>query len=206
MNIRKYTSGSVGTNSYLVDDGQGKAFIVDAGEYDPRLADAVKDDGLEVIWLILTHGHGDHIGGVQRYLDEFPGCKLAAGEAEKPILSDPARNFSREICGTDITPEADLYLKDGDALQAGTIDLQILETPGHTPGGICILAENDLFSGDTLFQASIGRTDLPGGSLESLLDSIRAKLFTLPDTVEVHPGHMGSTSIGAEKKHNPFLR
>jgi glyoxylase-like metal-dependent hydrolase (beta-lactamase superfamily II) len=194
-----------GANSYLADDGAGTAFIVDAGEYSAPLAIAVKEGGLRVAWLILTHGHGDHIGGAERYLREFEGCKLAAGEDELPVLTDPNKNYSAAIAGRPISLTPQVLLKDGDALAAGKLTLKILATPGHSPGGICVLAEDALFSGDTLFAGSIGRTDLFGGSTETLLASVRRKLFTLPDETRLYPGHMGESTIGFEKQNNPFF-
>ncbi|MDR2296354.1 MAG: MBL fold metallo-hydrolase [Clostridiales Family XIII bacterium] len=205
MNIRTFAGIFSGANTYLVDDGAKTAFIVDAGEYDAPLAAAVKDEGLCVAWLILTHGHGDHIGGAERYLREFEGCKLAAGEAELPVLTDPKKNYSDAIAGRPISLTPQVLLKDGDELTAGKLTLRILSTPGHSPGGICVLAEDALFCGDTLFAGSIGRTDLFGGSMELLLASIRRKLFTLPDETRVYPGHMGESTIGFEKQNNPFF-
>jgi glyoxylase-like metal-dependent hydrolase (beta-lactamase superfamily II) len=194
-----------GANSYLVDDGAKSAFIVDAGEYSAPLALAVKNEGLRVLWLILTHGHGDHIGGAERYLREFEGCKLVAGEDEQSMLADPSKNYSSAITGRAISLAPQVLVKDGDELAAGKLTLKILATPGHSPGGICVLAEDALFSGDTLFAGSIGRTDLFGGSMESLLSSVESKLFTLPDETRVYPGHMGDSMIGFEKRNNPFF-
>jgi glyoxylase-like metal-dependent hydrolase (beta-lactamase superfamily II) len=205
MNIRLFEGTFSGGNSYLVDDGAKTAFVVDAGEYSAPLAAAVKNEGLRVPWLILTHGHGDHIGGVERYLREFEDCKLVAGEDEAPVLSDPRLNYSAEITGRPISLKAQVRVKDGDELQAGLLTLRIFSTPGHSPGGICILAGDALFSGDTLFAGSIGRTDLFGGSMDTLLDSVRTKLFTLPDETRVYPGHMGDSTIGNEKRYNPFF-
>jgi glyoxylase-like metal-dependent hydrolase (beta-lactamase superfamily II) len=205
MNIRLFEGVFSGANSYLVDDGEKSAFIVDAGEYSAPLAAAVKREGLRVAWLILTHGHGDHIGGVERYLREFDGCKLAAGEDERPVLSDPDKNYSGVIAGKPISLTPQVFLKDGDTLAAGKLTVNILSTPGHSPGGICVLAEDALFSGDTLFAGSIGRTDLFGGSMETLLASVEQKLFTLPDETRVYPGHMGESTIGFEKRNNPFF-
>jgi glyoxylase-like metal-dependent hydrolase (beta-lactamase superfamily II) len=205
MKIRLFEGTFSGANSYLVDDGEKTAFIVDAGEYSAPLAAAVKKEDLRVEWLILTHGHGDHIGGVERYLHEFEGCKLVASEDEQPVLSDPNKNYSGFIAGKPISLTPHVLVKDGDELQAGKLTIKILATPGHSPGGICVLAENALFSGDTLFAGSIGRTDLFGGSMETLLTSVERKLFTLPDETRLYPGHMGGSTIGYEKRNNPFF-
>jgi glyoxylase-like metal-dependent hydrolase (beta-lactamase superfamily II) len=205
MRIRVFEGIFSGANSYLVDDGAKTAFIVDAGEYSAPLAAVVKAEGLRVAWLILTHGHGDHIGGAEQYLREFEGCKLVAGADELPVLSDPNKNYSSMIAGRPISLAPQLLVKDGDELAAGKLTLRILATPGHSPGGICVLAEDALFSGDTLFAGSIGRTDLFGGSMEVLLASVERKLFTLPDETRVYPGHMGDSTIGFEKRNNPFF-
>jgi glyoxylase-like metal-dependent hydrolase (beta-lactamase superfamily II) len=205
MNIRTFEGVFSGSNSYLVDDGAKTAFVVDAGEYSEPLAAAVKKEGLRVAWLILTHGHGDHIGGALRYLREFEGCKLVAGDGEQPVLSDPRKNYSAEITGRPISLDAQIYVKDGDELRDGGLTVKFLSTPGHSPGGICILAGDALFSGDTLFAGSIGRTDLFGGSMETLLDAVEKKLFTLPEETRVYPGHMGMSTIGNEKRYNPFF-
>jgi glyoxylase-like metal-dependent hydrolase (beta-lactamase superfamily II) len=205
MNIRTFAGIFSGANTYLVDDGAKTAFIVDAGEYSAPLAAAVKAEGLRVVWLILTHAHGDHIGGAEQYLREFKGCALVAGEDERPVLADPNKNYSTEITGRPISLDAQIYVKDGDELKAGDFVLKILSTPGHSPGGICILAGDALFSGDTLFAGSIGRTDLFGGSMRTLLAAVEKKLFTLPDETRLYPGHMGASTIGDEKRHNPFF-
>ena len=205
MRIRNFPDIYVSANSYLVMDDKNNCVIIDAGVYSEGLVKTVKSDELIVHWLVLTHGHGDHIGGAKTYLEAFEGCKLAAGIHEKPILNDPVNNMTEGLFGNPISLEADRYLEDGDELTAGDLRLKCIATPGHTPGSISILIENALFSGDTLFQGSIGRTDLPGGSFEVLINSIKEKLFVLPDDTNVYPGHMGTTSIGFEKKHNPFL-
>ena len=128
-----------------------------------------------------------------------------AAVAERTLLADPAWNVSRETCGRALSLIADLYVKEGDTLEVGEMRLRFLMTPGHTPGGMCISVDDCLFSGDTLFQTSIGRTDFPGGSFSEILDSIKNKLFLLPDETKVFPGHMGPTSIGYEKRNNPFV-
>lgn len=208
MKLTGRVTGLVETNCYLVwDEIAGKAFLVDPGEYSPDIDRIIEMEGLSVEYIILTHGHGDHIGGIEKFMEKYPAAKVAAGEAELSILSDAKLNFSGEISGNDVEIRPDVLLKDGDELTVGGLTLRIIETPGHTPGGISIYIEEEgiVFSGDTLFRMSIGRTDLPGGDPEQLLNSIREKLFVLPDETKVYPGHMAATDIGIEKRGNPFL-
>lgn len=207
MKITNLPSGALQVNTYLVvDEETKKGFVVDPGGYNPVLAKTVKEEGIQIEYILITHGHSDHICGVKEHQAEFEGCKVVAHEAEEPMLHDVRFNFSAEF-GMPYTVDADIYVKDGDELKVGNIDLKFFHTPGHSPGGMCIYAakENVLFSGDTLFRQSIGRTDFPGCSFKQLSDSINFKLYTLPDETQVFPGHMGPTEIGFEKRNNPFV-
>ncbi len=207
MKITNMPSGALGVNTYLVEDEKtGKGFIVDPGGYNSALTNKVKEDGIDIVYIILTHGHSDHICGVNRHLEDFPNAKVVADKYEKPMLEDPNVNMSTAF-GTPETVKADILVEDGDRLTAGSLELEFLHTPGHSPGGMCIYipAEKTLFSGDTLFCQSIGRTDFPGCSFSELADSIHKKLFVLPDRTKVYPGHMGATTIGFEKGNNPFV-
>ncbi len=206
MELKVYTGGTAGSNSYLaIDEKSNKAFIVDAGIHSSAMVDEIRQNGYKVEYLILTHGHGDHIAGVEGYRKDFPEMKVVAHFAEKDMLNHPHLNFSREISGRPIGFDADIYVSDGEALQVGGLQLKFIHTPGHTKGGMCILADGLLFSGDTLFCQSIGRTDFPGGDFNEIADSIHSKLFVLPDETDVLPGHMGPTSIGYEKENNFFV-
>jgi len=206
MQINHYISGPLGVNCYLVtDERTRKAFMVDPGGINKKLVDFVRENGISLEYIILTHGHGDHIGGVEGYRAEFPEVQLIAHEMEKDLLADPKMNHSRMTCGTEISLNADRYVKDGETLVVGNMELKFIFTPGHTPGGMCIYVGNALFSGDTLFAQSIGRTDFPGSSFASIIRSIKEKLFALPDETEVYPGHMGNTTIAIEKEYNPFV-
>ncbi len=207
MKILNIPSGALSVNTYLaIDDGTKKGFIVDPGGYSKALTKAVQDEGADIEYIILTHGHSDHICGVNGHLEDFPNAKVVACAAEKEMLEDDRLNQSM-MFGTPCTVKADILVNDGDELKVGNLTLKFFHTPGHTPGGMCIYiaSENVLFSGDTLFCQSIGRTDFPGGSFTALADSIHSKLFVLPDETRVLPGHMGYTSIGDEKRGNPFV-
>lgn len=206
MIVKGYYSGALQVNSYLVyDEETKKGFIVDPGGVNAGLLQKVEEEDIDILYIILTHGHGDHIGGVGVHQQAFPKAKLVACKKEEAFLKEPSLNCSKETCGVSISLDADLYVEDKDTLNIGNLTLHFIETPGHTPGGMCILVEGYLFSGDTLFAQSIGRTDFPMGSYSQLIDSIKTKLFLLPDETKVFPGHMGTTTIGYEKRHNPFV-
>lgn len=207
MKITCMPSGALGVNTYLVvDESTKEGFIVDPGGYNPKLTKKVSDEGIAIKYIVLTHGHADHISGVNEHLDDFPDAKVVVHTNEKPMLEDPRENQSL-MFGSAQTVKGDIFVNDGDELEVGNLRLKFIFTPGHTPGGMCIYVESEdvLFSGDTLFRQSIGRTDFPGGSFRDLADAVHTKLFILPDQTVVLPGHMGQTSIGFEKENNPFV-
>lgn len=206
MIIKNYHTGPLAVNCYVVaDEKTKKAFMVDPGGHNLNMVNYIKDNGLVLEYIILTHAHGDHMGGVQDIQKEFPDAKLVACIHDKALLEDAKLNMSTMVYGYPVAFSADLYVADGETMKVGDLELKFLHTPGHTPGGMCILAEDVLFSGDTLFEQSIGRTDFPGSSYQDILKSIHEKLFVLPDDTKVLPGHMGPTTIGYEKESNPFV-
>ncbi len=206
MIIRNFHTGPLAVNCYVVtDEKTKKTFIVDPGGHNPDMVNYIKENGLALQYIVLTHAHGDHIGGVTGILEVFPDAKLVACIHDKALLEDANLNMSTMVYGYPVAFQADRYVTDGETLKVGELELKFLHTPGHTPGGMCILVEDVLFSGDTLFEQSIGRTDFPGSSYQAIVKSIREKLFVLPDDTKVLPGHMGSTTIGFEKESNPFV-
>lgn len=200
------TVGMVSTNCYLAMDREsGLAFLVDPGDDAPGILQMIREEGVNVTHVILTHGHFDHVLAVPAVLQET-GAKLVVHEKELPLLSDPALAGYRSFQIPNFRPlHADLAVKDGDTLQIGGMHLSFLHTPGHTPGGMCILADGVLFSGDTLFAGSCGRCDLPGGDYRVILQSLK-KLAELAGDYPVYPGHEESSTLDAERAHNPYLR
>ena len=198
--VIKYVAGAYRTNVYLVYDEETKeAFIVDPGYEFPKIYDDIQTFGLKPMCILLTHGHGDHTGGIGLLKKTYPDIKLIASAKERKFLYN--RSFSLGKGGI----RADIEVSDGDELEIGNIKLKFISTPGHTPGGMCILMDDILFSGDTLFRMSVGRTDLPGGDEKTLLSSVKEKLMILPDETVVLPGHMEETTIGIERRYNPFV-
>ena len=207
MRITNLPSGALQANTYLaVDDKTNEGVIVDPGGYNKVLTKEVRDNDVNIKYIILTHGHSDHICGVNEHKAEFPDAKIVAYKDEEAMLENPNLNQSPGF-GVPYSTKADILVSDGDELKVGDVTLKFIHTPGHTEGGMCIYVKEAkaLFSGDTLFRQSIGRTDFPGGSYKEIMDSIRKKLFLLPDDTNVFPGHMGMTSIGFEKENNPFV-
>ena len=190
------------SNCYVVyNEGSKDCFIVDPGAPSMQLEAYLSKNELTPRYAVLTHGHGDHTDGFPRLKELYPDIKLIACRKEATLLYD--RRYSMGRGGY----VADIQVSDGDTSDICGITLKFIETPGHTPGGMCIYiaSEGILFSGDTLFQYSIGRTDFPGGNYDEIEASIMNKLYKLPDDTRVLPGHMGETSIGKEKVYNPFV-
>jgi hydroxyacylglutathione hydrolase len=204
MDIKILQVSPIGTNCYIVSEGK-EAFIIDPGGDSSDIVSKVGD--LNVKYILLTHTHYDHIGAMNDLIKVFPEAKVGVHILEKDALYDPLKNLS---CGFGIDfkyeGKVDAELNDGDTIDVGKLTVKVIHTPGHTVGGVCYLTENTLFSGDTLFLSSVGRTDLPGGDGVTLLSSIRNKLFSLPGGTKVYPGHMNPTTIAWEKQRNPYAK
>lgn len=205
LSFLRLVLGDLGTNCYIIGDPDSKeAFVIDPDD-GPAVVDTLKERGLTCIGILLTHGHSDHIHGVQTLMDTY-GAPVYIHERDLPCLYDPQVNLSA-LHGRSVTITGGTIktVKDGQHIGSGKMDFQVLETPGHTVGGVCYYMSPAVFVGDTLFRGSVGRTDFPGGDFEALVQSIRTKLFTLPDQTMAYPGHGPETQIAFEKENNPYL-
>ena len=218
MRIKSYIAGFFGTNCYLVwDDVSNEAMIVDPGAYKKAISNEITENGLQLKYIILTHGHSDHYGGAPEFMDEFPEAQLVCGSADTVLIGDTDKNDSAMFINKKVALDVDLALGEGDILTLGQLSFRVLGTPGHSKGSLSFYTKGcdpelaggqfsgTVFSGDALFHLSIGRTDFYGGDFNELKSSIREKLYSLPGDTLVLPGHMGPTTIEYEKGHNPFV-
>jgi hydroxyacylglutathione hydrolase len=207
LRIQSWTVGPFAENPYLLACAEtGQAVFIDPGDEAPQLLRAIADAGVTVQAILLTHAHLDHVGALTE-LRQATGAPVYLHRDDDWLLEQaPAywSTFGRTLAA--ITP-ADRALADGDRVSFGRCELQVIHTPGHTPGSVCFYAADDglLIGGDTLFAGSIGRTDLPGGDTRTLLTSIRSRLWPLPEDTVVYPGHGEPTTIGDERRENPFV-
>ena len=198
--------GPLGVNCYIIGcESTREGAVIDPGGDAERIIAAFSGRGLKIVHVLNTHGHFDHIGA-NRAILEATGADLLIHEADVPFLTLADRAAAAFGVKGENSPPPDGFLQDGITIAVGELELKVIHTPGHTPGGCCFYGNGMVVTGDTLFAESIGRTDLPGGSLEALLGSIQGKLLGLPDDTVVYPGHGPSTTIGREKARNPYLR
>lgn len=207
MKINQYVVGPVQTNCYFViNEETNEMIVIDPGASAKALADKARKDGYTPVAILLTHGHFDHATAAEELANEFGSIPIYAYEAEKETLADPELNASW-MMGESLVFKADKFLKDEQEIDLAGFHIRALFTPGHTPGGCCYYFpyEEVLFSGDSLFCMSIGRTDFKKGSMSDLVRAIKEKLMVLPERTTVYPGHNDITSIENERMHNPYL-
>lgn len=206
MHILTLPLGDYQTNCYILYcKSQKEAIVIDPGFEGDKIINTLNKYDLTVEAIIATHGHGDHIGAIPKLKDYYPKAELMIGFKDQDHLKD-CRLSLINLMGGEISLQADRLLHEGDLIEVGDLILHVLETPGHTQGGISLWTDGHVFVGDSLFLGDVGRTDLPGGSFETLERSIREKLYVLPEETRVYPGHGPATSIGREKKGNHFVR
>ncbi len=208
MKIHTIVVGPFQVNCYLWwNEESGDGFIIDPGDEAKGIISEIARLDVKPKAILLTHGHGDHIAGVTEIKEHF-SIPLVIGKGEEPMLADPTLNLSSSYGQPVTASNPEHLLQDEQVFSVGNLSLKALSTPGHTPAGVCYFEEESgiLFSGDTLFFGSIGRTDFPGSSHEQLLSSIQTKILTLPDSVVCYPGHGPQTTVGSERANNPFLQ
>jgi glyoxylase-like metal-dependent hydrolase (beta-lactamase superfamily II) len=207
MDVRTFTVGPVQENCHIARrDGAPEAVVIDPGDEAERLLEAIATLDLEVAAILLTHTHFDHVGAVAP-VARATGAEVWCPEIEAPVLADIMRYVPWDGFGPFESYDADHLVAGGETLQLAGLDIEVLFTPGHSPGHVTysIPSEQSVFSGDVLFAGSIGRTDLPGGDHATLLRTLASLAETLPDETVVYPGHMQTTTIGRERASNPFL-
>lgn len=206
MIFKRLQTGVYAVNCYIIADDRTKdAIVVDPGGDFDDIANIIQKEELHVKYILLTHGHGDHIGALAD-VKQVTGALIGIHANDAEMLADPAKNMSPQTVGTAVSATADLLLDDGQQLTFGDQTLTVIHTPGHTRGGVCFRIDDFVITGDTLFRASVGRSDLHGGNQNQLIKSIKTKLFTLPDQTDVYPGHGAASTIAYEKKVNPYVR
>jgi glyoxylase-like metal-dependent hydrolase (beta-lactamase superfamily II) len=210
MEIEQIKVGFMDVFCYLVACPNTKeALFIDPAGDEEKLADRANKKGLALKYIVNTHGHGDHTCGNKR-MKALTGARIVMHELDDQTFNSPEGQEMSKAWGFEPSPPADVTVRDGDLIEVGDVSLKVIHTPGHSPGGICLLSNGNLFTGDTLFVGGIGRTDLPGSSERQFFKSIKEKLFKLPDDTIVWPGHdygdRPKSTIGREKKSNPWLQ
>lgn len=206
MIIKKLEVGPIMANCFIVGcETTKEAAVIDPGDDADRILMELAKSDLKVKYLINTHGHFDHVGANKR-MKEVTGAQLAIHPGDEPLLEQLSQSAMMFGLSAENSPPADISLNDGDTISFGQITLKVIHTPGHSRGGVCLYTKGHLFAGDTLFAGSIGRTDLDGGDYDTLIASIKNHLLPLDDDTIVYTGHGPETTIGNEKRMNPFLR
>ena len=203
MIIKTFIKPPIDNNNYLIiDEDTKEAALIDCSCFDDEILTEIEDQKANLKYVLLTHGHFDHITGLND-TDEDVKVLMHSADMEwikelntyLPMIGMPAMK----------TPRIDGHFSDGDIIKLGNLEIKVLHTPGHTQGGVCFYVENNLFSGDTIFRESVGRCDLPGGDYNQIIDSIEERIFALPEETVIYPGHGRTTTVGWEKVHNSFM-
>lgn len=205
MIIKTFIEPPIDNNNYLIIDEETKdAALIDCSSIDDRIDDELKKQGANLKYILLTHGHFDHVAGIRP--NRFKTNPQIVMNKEDSDWLNKTNQYLPMFGIPEITiPQIDIFVEDNDTIELGTISIKVLHTPGHTQGGVCYLAENKLFSGDTIFREAVGRCDLEGGNFDQIVESIENKIFTLPTDTIIYPGHGNTTTVGWEKEHNRFL-
>lgn len=203
VEIKTYVMGQGGTNCYIISNESKDCVVVDCDGDISAMARYLDRNGLKPEYIILTHGHDDHIGSVEELAEKY-GSKIAAGRLETDMLANPELNLSSFIGGRPVSIKPDTLLDDGERFNAGGLEFKVMHTPGHTQGGICLIIEDKLISGDTLFAGSCGRTDFPGGDWGQMTKSLK-RLAALEGDYTVYPGHGPATTLAQERRMNPYM-
>ena len=204
LSVKQFVNGNWRQNCYIVSASTGECLIIDPGSSGHEISQMINEQGLQPLAILNTHGHFDHSADNKR-LKEVTGAQLLIHPADASMILNQSMGGGMWGLHVDNSPPPDRYLGEGDIITFGDISLKVLHTPGHSPGGISLVTDKMVFVGDTLFAGSIGRTDFPGGDYEGLLRQVRDKIFTLGDDVVVYPGHGPKTTVGRERKTNPFF-
>ena len=206
MKIIAMEVGVIGTNCYLViNEEQKTGVVIDPGGDAEQILEKIRQKGIAIEAIFLTHGHSDHIMAVDE-IREATGAKVYISEADAGMLTKASSNLSIYMGAGREFKATDEFLVDGETITAASLKFQVVATPGHTKGGVCLVCGDTVFCGDTIFSESIGRTDLSGGSYSQILHSIKTKIMVLPDEMKLLPGHGPATTIGWERRRNPFLQ
>lgn len=206
MKVLVMEVGSIGTNCYLVINEENKSgVVIDPGGDGDMILDKIRQKGLNIEAIFLTHGHSDHIMAVDE-IRTATGAKVYISQEDAGMLIKASSNLSLYMGASREFKAADEFFEDGETLTVAGLNFKVIATPGHTKGGVCLICEDIVFCGDTVFSESIGRTDLPGGSYSQILQSIKNKILVLPDEMKLLPGHGPATTIGWERRRNPFLQ
>ena len=207
LSLEIFELGPLETNCYIIKNDD-QCWVVDPGGCPESLLHYFSKAGLRPTQILLTHGHGDHIGGVADLMSNFPDCKLVCPEADAFMLSDPVANLSMMLGLNITTPTPTATCQGGETLDFKGPEVRILDTSGHTPGGVSFYLPSisSVITGDSLFAEGIGRTDLPGANTDQLISNIRTNLLSLPDETAVFPGHGSDSTVGHEKMYNPYVR